>query len=171
MADKTAQRDIVHCNNKSEFSSQFTWIVDVLDSSISNVFCLPNDMFYYSHSFFDVFRRGTLIRFFLKLLGGELCGCFGGNSSNGLNLISLKIILITLREKNVLHFFQQNLALKVLPNRASAASSSLEYIVTIGNQLSSVTMYSNGHADASAAAQCGQTPSQIRIHLRSLINV
>ena len=39
--------------------------------------------------------------------------------------------------------------------------SPLEYIVMLGNQFSSITMYSNGDADASAAtdARCGQTLS------------
>ena len=53
--------------------------------------------------------------------------------------------------------------IKVCPHRASAsvaaAVSPLEYIVMLGNQFSSITMYSNGDADTSAAADawCGQT--------------
>ena len=35
------------------------------------------------------------------------------------------------------------------------AAAPLEYIVTLGNQFSRVTMYSNG--DAAADARCGQT--------------
>ena len=40
-----------------------------------------------------------------------------------------------------------------------AFASPLEYIVTLGNQFSSFTMYSNGDANASADAdaRCGQT--------------
>ena len=54
-------------------------------------------------------------------------------------------------------------ALRVCPHRASAsvaaAASPSEYIVMLGNQFSSVTMYSNGAADAATAAdaQYGQT--------------
>ena len=44
---------------------------------------------------------------------------------------------------------------RVCPHQASAAASPLEYIVTLGNQFSSVTMYSNG--DAAADPRCGQT--------------
>ena len=50
-------------------------------------------------------------------------------------------------------------AVKVWPYRAAAsaaaAASPLKYIVTLGNQFSSITMYSNG--DAAADARCGQT--------------
>ena len=47
--------------------------------------------------------------------------------------------------------------LKGYPHQASAAASPLEYIVTLGNQFSSVAMYSSGDADAFAAAdtRCG----------------
>ena len=55
------------------------------------------------------------------------------------------------------------LGVKVCPHLASAAAaasaSPLEYIVTLGNQFSSVTMYFNGDAAAAADAdpRCGQT--------------
>ena len=47
--------------------------------------------------------------------------------------------------------------LRVCPHRASAAAgaSPLEYIVTLGNKFSSITMYSNGDA------RCGQTLSSM----------
>ena len=52
-------------------------------------------------------------------------------------------------------------SLKVCPHRASAAvaASPLEYIVMLGNQSQSITMYSNGDAASGTAAdaRCGQT--------------